>query len=140
MADTYELKIITPERVMYSKPVTKVIFRSTEGEMAVLKGHIPLTAIIDSSVFHIFYPDEQGAEQELKMAVHEGFVEILNTSVTLLTDSAEWPEEIDPDRAEKARQRAEERLKNQNRNPDLDVARAELALRRSLVRLEAIRK
>ena len=138
MAETYELTIITPERVMYTHPVTRVIFRTTEGEMAVLKGHIPLTAVIDSSIFHIWYPEESGEEKELKLAVHEGFVEILGDKVTLLTDSAEWPEEIDPERAQRARERAEQRLKNQN--PDLDVARAELALRRSLVRLEAVRK
>lgn len=138
MAETYELKIITPERVMYTRPVSRVIFRTTEGEMAVLKGHIPLTAIIDSSVFHIYYPDESGAEAELKLAVHEGFIEILPESVTLLTESAEWPEEIDPERAERAKARAEERLKAHDEK--IDERRAELALRRSLTRLEMVRK
>ena len=138
MAETYELKIITPERVMYSKPVIRTIFRTTEGEMAVLKGHIPLTAVIDSSVFHILYPTESGGEAELKLAVHEGFVEIQNDRVTLLTDSAEWPEEIDPERAERARKRAQERLSSHREG--LDQHRAELALRRSMTRLEMIRK
>ena len=106
--------------------------------MAVLKGHIPLTAVIDSSVFHVYFPDESGAETELKLAVHEGFVEILPESVTLLTESAEWPEEIDPERAERAKARAQERLSHQDAK--VDVHRAELALRRSLTRLEMVRK
>ncbi len=138
MADTFELKIITPERVMYTHPVTSVIFRTTEGEMQVLGGHIPLTAVIDSSVFHFFIENEGGGTEERQLAVHEGFVEILPNRVTLLTESAEWPEEIDPERAERARKRAEERLNRHS--PEVDERRAELALRRSLTRLQMVRK
>lgn len=134
MADLeYQLKIITPERVMYDKPVRRVIFQTTEGELAVLKGHIPLTAIIESSVFHIL-PGEGAEQEEVILAVHEGFAEIRPDQVSILTESAEWPEEIDTERAENARKRAEERLKSPSK--DIDVARAELALRRSLIRLE----
>ena len=129
----FELKIITPERVMYNKPVSRIIFQTTEGEMAVLKGHIPLTAIIQSSVFHI-QPGGEEYSEEIRLAVHEGFVEIRPDHVSILTESAEWPEEIDKERAESARQRAEERLSSQS--PDIDIVRAELALRRSLIRLE----
>lgn len=137
MADLqFELKIITPDRIMYTHPVQRIIFQSTEGEMAVLKGHIPLTAIIASSVFHIQLAEE--SQQELTMAIHEGFVEILPDRVTILTESAEWPEEIDTERAERARQRAEERLKK--KTADIDIKRAELALRRSLIRLETVKK
>ena len=138
MAESFELKIITPERVMYTHPATRVIFRTTEGEMAVLKGHIPLTAVVESCVFRALIQDDNGAEQELKMAVHEGFVEVMPEGVTLLTEAAEWPEEIDPERAERAKERARGRL--ESTSPDVDYRRAELALRRSLVRLEAIRK
>ena len=138
MAETFELKIITPERIMYTNPVSRVIFRTTEGEMAVLKGHIPLTAVIESCVFHALIIDDSGKEHDLKMAVHEGFVEVMPDRVTLLTEAAEWPEEIDPDRAERARDRARGRL--DSHAPDTDMRRAERALRRAMVRLEAIRK
>ncbi len=139
MADAdFELKIITPERVMYTHPVRRIIFRTTEGEMAVLKGHIPLTAVIDSSVFHILTAADDEPEKELTLAVHEGFIEIRPDRVTLLTESAEWPEEIDPERAERAKKRAEERIHNPG--PGIDARRAELALRRSLVRLETVKK
>ena len=130
----FELKIITPERVMYNQRVRQIIFRTTEGEMSVLKGHIPLTAIIDSSVFHIQRKQEGENFEELTLAVHEGFVEIRPDRVSILTESAEWPDEIDKERAQEARKRALERLKSPSK--DIDVARAELALRRSLIRLE----
>ena len=138
MADLeYQLTIITPERVMYRHPVERIIFQSTEGELAVLKGHIPLTAIIASSVFHITLAGE-GDARELTMAVHEGFVEIQPDAVTILTESAEWPEEIDVARAEEARDRARNRLKEPYEG--LDIKRAEYALKRSLIRLEAARR
>lgn len=133
----FNLKIITPERVLYDGTVQRIIFRTTEGELAVLCGHIPMTAIIDSSVFHIQSEGESGAE-ELMLAVHEGFVEIRPDGVSVLTESAEWPDEIDIERAEKARDRAEERLHHPS--PNVDVMRAELALRRSLIRLEIAKK
>ena len=138
MADLdFDLKIITPEKIMFDKPVRCVTFQTTEGEMAVLKGHIPLTAIIESSVFHIRY-GEDAEEKELLLAVHEGFIEVRPEQVSLLTESAEWPEEIDTERAENAKKRAEERLRLSS--PDIDVSRAELALRRSLIRLEIAKK
>ena len=134
MADLeFELKIITPERILYDKPVRRIIFQTTEGELAVLKGHIPLTAIIESSVFHIL-PGEGSEQEERILAVHEGYAAIQGDQVSILTESAEWPDEIDVERAESARKRAEERLKSPSKN--VDVARAELALRRSLIRLE----
>ena len=133
----FQLKIITPERVMYDRPVRRVIFQTTEGELAVLKGHIPLTAIIQSSVFPIL-PEAESGTAELILAVQEGFAEIRPDQVSILTESAEWPHEIDTERAEQARKRAEDRLRLQH--PNVDVVRAELALRRSLIRLEIAKK
>ena len=67
-------------------------------------------------------------------AVHAGFAEILNEKVTLLAELAEWPEEIDLNRAEAAKERAEERL--QNKTTDVDLRRAEFALRKALTRID----
>ena len=76
-------------------------------------------------------------EEPQKMAaVHEGFVQILPDQVTVLTESAEWPEEIDAERAKAAKERAEKRLEQKSENRDLDLRRAQLALMRSLTRLE----
>ncbi len=75
---------------------------------------------------------EEGGEKVA--AVHAGFAEVLPDQVTLLAEVAEWASEIDIDRAEAAKQRAEERL--QAKAADLDIARAEFALRRALTRID----
>lgn len=132
MAEQFTLRIITPERVFYEGKAEMIVFQSLEGELGVLAGHIPLTTVIDSTVFYL----KDTMDQPQKMAaVHEGFVEILPDRVTVLTEAAEWPEEIDEERAKAARERAEKRLE-QGDNPDLDLRRAQLALRRSLTRLQ----
>lgn len=132
MAEQFTLRIITPERIFYEGKAEMIVFQSLEGELGVLAGHIPLTTVIDSTVFYL----KDTMDQPQKMAaVHEGFVEILPDQVTVLTEAAEWPEEIDEERAKAARERAEKRLE-QGDNPDLDLRRAQLALRRSLTRLQ----
>ncbi len=90
--------------------------------------HIPLTTVLAPGIVTITEEDGQK-----KAAVHAGFAEILGDKVTLLAEIAEWPDEIDTDRAERARKRAEERLAAKAES--LDVARAELALKRALVRI-----
>ena len=73
-----------------------------------------------------------------KAALHTGFVEILQDQVTILAEVAEWPEEIDRNRAEEARIRAERRLSGSDGS--IDVARAELALSKALLRLKLSQK
>ena len=76
------------------------------------------------------------ADGAKKAVVHAGFAEILGEKVTLLAEVAEWPEEIDLERARKAEDRARERLNR--KDADLDVARAELALKRALARQDIL--
>ncbi|MDD6037829.1 MAG: ATP synthase F1 subunit epsilon [bacterium] len=131
MADesrNFQVEIITPERVFYTGEATMIEFTSVEGEMGVYKNHIPLTTVLAPGIVTITEEDGQK-----KAAVHSGFVEILGDKVTLLAEIAEWPDEIDGDRALKAKKRAEERLAV--KAEDLDVARAEMALKRALVRI-----
>ena len=124
----FQVEIITPERVFYTGEATMIEFTSVEGDMGVYKDHIPLTTVLAPGIVTI--TEEEGQK---KAAVHSGFAQILGDKVTLLAEIAEWPDEIDGDRAEAARRRAEERLAAKAEN--LDVARAELALRRALVRI-----
>lgn len=133
MADTNEftLKIVTPDRVFYEQPVKMVEFNTTEGEIGVLKGHIPLTVIVKPGVITI-----TEAAGEKTAALISGFAEILQDSVTILAEIIEWPDEIDKERAEAARQRAEERLRA--REAGTDVVRAEAALRRAVCRIQAL--
>ena len=129
MADnSFEVRIITPTRVFYEGTAEMIEFNTVEGEIGVYKNHIPLTTVIAPGIVVITEGDEKK-----KAAVHAGFAEILTDKVTILAEVAEWPDEIDVDRAMAARDRAEKRLAE--KDAGLDVMRAELALRKSLVRI-----
>lgn len=134
MAETndFTLRIITPDRVFYESPVKMVEFNTVEGEIGVLPGHIPMTVIVKPGVLTI--TEEGGSKQA---ALHAGFAEILQTKVTILAEIIEWPEEIDEGRANGAKERAEERLRE--KAPGTNVERAEIALRRALTRIEVIK-
>ena len=131
MADTMKLLVNTPERVFYNDHVTFVELSTSEGEIGVYPNHVPLTAVLVPCVLKIHKDGEVK-----KAAVHGGIVEILKDRVTVLAEIAEWPDEIDVNRANEAKVRAERRLAAKEGN--LDVHRAELALRRSLARLGAV--
>lgn len=133
MADkSFQLRIITPDRVFYEGEVEMVEFNTTEGQIGVLPGHIPLTVIVKPGILNIYE-----AEGEKEAALHSGFVEILPERITILAEVIEWPEEIDLDRAEEARIRAEERLRS--RTPETDIMRAETALLRAMARIQVLK-
>ena len=128
MADnTFKVSIITPERSFYEGEATMVEFNTVEGEIGVYPKHIPLTTVIAPGICTI-----HEAESEKKAAVHAGLAEILPDKVTLLAEIAEWPSEIDLERARSAEDRARERLANKDEG--IDVLRAEIALKKALVR------
>lgn len=130
--DSLLLRIITPDRVFYENDVKMVEFNTTEGEIGVLPGHIPLTVIIKPGILYI-----TETEGDKVAALHSGFAEILPDRVTILAEIIEWREEIDERRAEVARERAEERLRS--KTPETDMMRAETALQRAVARIEALR-
>lgn len=128
MADkTMEVKIIDPERTFYSGQASFIEFNTTEGMIGIYPRHIPTTVVIAPGVLKIV--EEAGTEKEA--ALHSGFAEILGEQITILAESVEWPEEIDTNRAKEAQIRAERRIKDSSQ----DTNRAELALKRSVVRL-----
>lgn len=126
----FQVEIICPDRIFFSGKATMVEMNTVEGEVGILKGHIPVTTIIAPGMVVITNDAEQ-----TEAVVHSGFVEILQDKVSILAEVAEWPDEIDLGRAQAARERAEKRLSE--RVDDLDVARAELALRKALLRIDA---
>ena len=134
MADKSDflLRIITPDRIFYENRADMVEFNTTEGEIGVLPGHIPMTVIVKPGVLYIH---ETGEEK--KAALHAGFAEILPESVTILAEVIEWPSEINEDRAKSAMERAERRL--QNKAPKTDIAKAETALQRALARIQVLK-
>ena len=126
------LKIITPSRVFYEGEAEMVEFNTSEGEIGVLPGHLPMTVIVKPGVLTITEP-----EGEKEAALHAGFAEILPDQVTILAEIIEWPGEIDAARAEAARERAQGRI--QERAGDTDIARAETALLRAMARIQVLK-
>ena len=133
MADdrNFRLKVITPERVFYEGDVHMVEFNTTEGEIGIYKGHVPMTVIVSPGILTI-----SENSQTKNAALHAGFVEILQDKVTVLAESIEWPAEIDKKRAEAAKARAEERLRT--KTPETDLLRAETALQRAIARISVL--
>jgi len=129
---SFNLRIITPDRVFYEGEAEMVEFNTTEGQVGVLPGHIPLTVIVKPGILNI-----HEAEGEKTAALHAGFAEILPEGVTILAEIIEWPDEIDEGRAESAKERAEERLRS--RTPETDIARAETALQRAMARIQVLK-
>ena len=131
MADKlFELKIITPDRTFFVGDSTIVELNTTEGQVGIYADHAPTAMILSPGVAHI-----HDAEGNVKAAaLHSGFIEIGKKSVMVLAEIAEWPDEIDINRANEARIRAERRLSSHE--GEIDVARAEYALKRALARIE----
>ncbi len=127
----FKVEIITPDRVFHTGDATMIEFNTAAGQIGVYKNHIPLTTVLAPGIVTI----HQDAEEDVVAVVHSGFAEILPDKVTLLAEIAEWPEEIDKNRAEAAMKRAQERLAN--KTEAVDVKRAEYALRKALVRIDA---
>ena len=127
--NTFEVEIITPDRVFYTGEASMIEFTTASGEIGVYKNHIPMTTVLAPGMVTIHEVDG-----ERIAAVHAGFAEILGEKVTLLAEVAEWPNEIDVNRAEAAKERAEGRIQQKDEN--VDVKRAEYALRKALTRID----
>lgn len=133
MAELFQLQIVSPNRVFYEGEASMVEMNTADGVIGVYAKHIPLTTVLAPGIVVIH------EEAEVKFAaIHSGFAVIMPDKVTLMAEVAEWPDEIDIDRAEEAKTRAEKRLSEADASTD--IARAELSLRRALTRLEVGQK
>ena len=129
-----KLDIVTAERVVYSEDVDMVVAPGVEGQLGILPHHAPLMTMLQPGELLI-----KKKEEELSMAITGGFLEVRPDRVIILADAAERAEDIDIARAEEAKRRAEERLREHDLG--VDVARSEAALRRAITRLEvAVRR
>ncbi len=122
------LQIVTPERLVLSETVDEVVLPSVEGYMGVRPGHAPLLAELD--VGEISYRTAAG---ERYLAVSGGFAEVLQGGVSILAETAELAEEIDIERAQRSRERAETLLKT--RLSGQELLRAELRLEKAIGRI-----
>jgi len=126
---TLRLEIITAERQVFTDDVNTVVAPAIEGYLGILPHHAPLMTMLKPGELLI-----RKDGQETYMSVSGGFLEVRPDKVIILADACERAEEIDIERAEEAKRRAEERLKTHP--PELDVAQVQAALLRSLVRLK----
>ena len=127
---TIKLEIVTAERLIYSEDVNMVVAPGVMGYLGILPHHAPLMTMLQPGELRV-----KKESEEISLAVTGGFMEVRPDKIVVLADAAERAEEIDIARAEAAKKRAEERLKEKGK-PGVDALRAELALHRSLARLK----
>ena len=125
---TIKLEIITAERQVFSDDVNTVVAPGVEGELGILPHHAPLITMLKPGEVLIRKDSE-----ETYLFVSGGFLEVRPDKIIILADASERCEEIDVERAEAAKHRAEEKLKT--RVPEADVAQTQAALLRALLRL-----
>ncbi len=128
MASTIKLEIVTPDRVVLSEDVEYVGVPGVMGQFGVLNNHIPFLSAL--SIGSLYY--KKGGETHY-VFISGGFAEVTGDSITILAESAERAEEIDVERARKAKERAERRLREQRDN--IDFNRAKAALMRAIQRI-----
>jgi len=133
MANTFQLEIVTPSRLLVKDAAEEAQIPGLSGYLGILPGHAPL--ITELAVGVITYK-ARGATHTLSVAW--GFAEVLPDRVTILAEAAERPQEIDVERAQKAKGRAEDRLKSND--PQVDYTRAEDALQRAETRLNVAKE
>lgn len=129
MSKALKLTILTPERDFYSGEVVEVITDSVEGRIAILPDHMPLITTLRPADTEITQKDGK----KLMAFTSTGVLEVKDNELKILCDNCEWPEEVDIERAKKAKKRAEERLQSQK--DGIDVKRAQMALARALARI-----
>ena len=133
MAKLFPFYMVTPDGKSYRGECDLLSVNSTDGILGILANHAPLEAILDigQTVAHI------GNKEEV-FAVSGGILHITKEGVTILADSFEAKDEIDLSRAENSKSRAESRLKSKGEN--IDVKRAEVALRKAINRIKVASK
>jgi len=130
MANSFNLKVLTPNRTRYEGEAEMVILPGVQGEFAILHDHMPIVAALKHGIMTI----RSGGQDKIASVV-EGFVQVVNNQVTVTVTGFDWPDEIDKNRAQEELELAE-RKKNEAKS-ELELKQAELAIRRASVKLEA---
>ncbi|MBI3953106.1 MAG: F0F1 ATP synthase subunit epsilon [Chloroflexi bacterium] len=129
----FRLDIVTAERQVYSEDVDLVLAPGADGQLGILPRHAPLFTLLTAGPLVI----RKGGE-ETEIALSGGFMEVARNRVTIMADAAEHAEEIDEARARAGMERARERL--QHRVADMDLERAQAAMRRAVARLAVVER
>ncbi|MEH7180677.1 F0F1 ATP synthase subunit epsilon [Neobacillus vireti] len=133
---TIKVSVVTPDGPVYESDVEMVVTKAQSGELGILPGHIPMVAPLAIGVVRL---KKSGAKQDDLVAVTGGILEVRPEKVTILAQAAEKAEDIDVERAHRAKERAEQRMKDQ-KTEHIDFRRAELALQRAINRLSVTGK
>jgi F-type H+-transporting ATPase subunit epsilon len=134
MAEKIQLRLVTPSRLLLDEEVDEVTAPGVLGEFGVLPNHIAFLATLE--IGEMSY--KQGV-QRVYLALSGGYAEVLDNVMTVLANAAELGDEIDVERARKARERTEKKLEELNRE-DKEFAMTEAALHRALLRLQIAAK
>ena len=130
---TLYLEVVTPERKFFEGEIETVIVTTPKGEMGILKDHEPAVVAIETGIIRIL---ADGKWQEA--VVSQGFMEVTHQKTIALVDTAEWPHEIDANRAKIAKERAEERL--QQKLALVEHLRSQASLAKALARLKVTKQ
>lgn len=130
MNDSLLLNILTPDKQLYSGEITEIAAQNELGRFEILPNH---TTFITAVIPTVTSFTEKGGKK-LKAFTSNGILKVDQNKIELLCEAAEWPEEIDLNRAQSAKERAEERI---SKKDGVDLRRAEYALSRSLMRIKA---
>jgi len=122
------LEIVTPERKVYEDKVDIVVAKGIEGELGIMANHVPIVTPLQIGSL-----TTRKNGEETVIAVNGGFMEVHNNKVIVLAETAELPGDINLDRAEEARRRAQQRL--QEKQDNTDHHRAEIALQKAINRI-----
>lgn len=123
----FNLKIVTPKGIYQQTEIELLNIRTTSGQIGILANHLPLASAIDISELNYVKDNER-----YHFAIAGGFVYVGEEETTIIANAIESPEEIDLRRAEEAKQRAEKRL---SASSDIDILRAEIALKKAITRI-----
>ncbi len=134
--ETIKFEIVTPERVVLKRQARQILVPTEEGEITILPKHTPLVSILKPGVIEAVLEDDS---TEI-MSVSGGFVEVLQSKVVILADSAERAEELDEEAIEKARKKAQESKDKAESEDEVEFIEITAKLERELARLRAVKK
>lgn len=120
------LKVVTPDKLFFEGDIDMLVARTIEGDVGILLNHSPLVTILDIGRLVI----KDGDERKIA-ACAGGYIDVRNNNITVVSDACEWEEEIDLNRAERAKERASKRLEDKG----TDTFKAELALKKAINRI-----
>lgn len=120
------LKVVTPDKLFFEGEIDMLVARTIEGDVGILLNHSPLVTILDIGRLVI----KDGDERKIA-ACAGGYIDVRNNNITVVSDACEWEDEIDINRAERAKERASKRLEDKS----TDTFKAELALKKAINRI-----